>query len=142
MIFNSTKFILIFLPSVFFVYFTLNRLRFITAGKAWLVVASLIFYGYWSVAFIPLLLLSITVNYLIGHRLESHQRPSKTILVVGISLNLILLAYFKYTNFFIDNINTLTSTNLFIEQIALPLGISFYTFTQIAFLVDCYRKTG
>ncbi len=140
MIFNSTKFILIFLPSVFFVYFTLNRLRFITAGKAWLVVASLIFYGYWSVAFIPLLLLSITVNYLIGHRLASHQRPSKTILVVGISLNLILLAYFKYTNFFIDNINTFTSTNLFIEQIALPLGISFYTFTQIAFLVDCYRK--
>jgi D-alanyl-lipoteichoic acid acyltransferase DltB (MBOAT superfamily) len=145
MIFNSTKFILIFLPTVFFVYFTLNRLRFITAGKAWLVVASLVFYGYWSVAFIPLLLLSITVNYFIGHRLASrektsNQRPSKTILVVGISLNLILLAYFKYTIFFIDNINTFTSTNLFIEQIALPLGISFYTFTQIAFLVDCYRK--
>lgn len=146
MTFSSPKFILIFLPIVFFVYFLLNRQRLITAGKWWLVIASLVFYGHWSAIYIPLLLLSISFNFTVGKRLSSTDEnnvstiPRKTLLCMGIGANLILLGYFKYTNFFIDNINSTFGTNLFFEQIVLPLGISFYTFTQIAFLVDCHRN--
>lgn len=146
MTFSSPKFILIYLPIVFLVYFFLNRQRLITAGKIWLVAASLIFYGYWSVAYIPLLALSITFNFFNGKMLASANKNSisssskKIALCTGIVLNLVLLGYFKYTNFIVDNINSTAGADLFFHQIALPLGISFYTFTQIAFLVDCYRN--
>ncbi|MFW9078357.1 MBOAT family O-acyltransferase [Pseudomonas sp. P2757] len=146
MTFSSPKFILIYLPIVFLVYFFLNRQRLVTAGKFWLVIASLIFYGYWSAIYIPLLALSITFNFAIGKTLACtnmaiFSRVSrKTVLCIGIGFNLILLGYFKYTNFLVDNINSTLGTDLFFHQIVLPLGISFYTFTQIAFLVDCHRN--
>lgn len=145
MIFSSTKFIFLYLPTVFFIYFFLNKIRFILAGKLWLVVASLLFYGYWSVAYLPLLVGSITLNFIIGKSVSpaTHfTQPAiskRTILIGGIAINLLLLAYFKYANFFIDNLNTISGTRLHLEQLILPLGISFYTFTQIAFLVDSYR---
>ncbi|UQS15052.1 MBOAT family protein [Pseudomonas sp. HS6] len=146
MTFSSPKFFLIYLPIVFFVYFFLNRKRLITAGKIWLVIASLIFYGHWSVAYIPLLGLSIGFNFIVGKTLATPTRPvmsclsKKAILVIGIVTNLALLGYFKYANFLVDNINSALGTDLFFVQVVLPLGISFYTFTQIAFLVDCYKN--
>lgn len=145
MLFNSTKFILLYLPIVFSGYFILNSQRLLLAGKCWLVIASLLFYGYWSIFYLPLLIGSITLNFTIGKAVsptaKAHSILSKRLtLSAGITTNLLFLAYFKYTNFFIDNINALSGTTLYIQQIVLPLGISFYTFTQIAYLVDSYKN--
>jgi len=145
MIFSSTAFILVYLPIVFFAYFALNRYRLIAAGKLWLVAASLFFYGYWSINYIPLLLGSIFFNFVIGCAISPHATglrittSRKLILGLSIALNLVLLGYFKYANFFIDNLNAVAGTSFHIAEIILPLGISFYTFTQIAFLVDSYK---
>lgn len=145
MIFSSSEFILLYLPIVFFVYFFLNKNRLVSLGKIWLVVASLFFYGYWSVAYLPLLLGSIVFNYAVGVVVSPHSklmkggRQKKVALTAGVVINLALLGYYKYANFFIENFNELTSGSVTLQHIILPLGISFYTFTQIAFLVDSYK---
>ena len=143
MIFNSPTFILLFLPLVFFGYFLLNRLRFVPASKAWLVVMSLFFYGYWNPIYIPLLLGSILFNFIVGTWLipKATRQPSLRpwVLGMGIAGNLFLLGYFKYANFLVDNINVALKAHYVLPQIVLPLGISFFTFTQIAYLVDSYR---
>jgi len=106
----------------------------------WLTAASLFFYGWWDVRFVGLLFGSIVFNYgagyIIGHKFLS--RP-KLLLAFAIVTNLILLGYFKYSNFFIENLNHLAGTALMTSEFILPLGISFFTFTQIAFLVDTYQ---
>ncbi len=137
MLFSSPAFILAYLPAVFFGYFGLTRLRLTAAARVWLALASLFFYGWWDVSYVPLLLASIAFNYGIGISLA--KRPSRKMLVFGIASDLALLGYFKYAAFFAANINQLTNAELSIQQVVLPLGISFYTFTQIAFLVDAYR---
>jgi D-alanyl-lipoteichoic acid acyltransferase DltB (MBOAT superfamily) len=145
MIFSSPSFILLFLPIAFFGYFYLNRKRLILAGKAWLVVVSLYFYAYWNVAYLPLLLLSIFFNFAIGTALSpgtegKRRRFSRRHVLIGsIAVNFILLGYFKYANFFVDNLNAAFNIGYALPQIVLPLGISFFTFTQIAYLVDSYR---
>ncbi|MCG3675056.1 MBOAT family protein [Aliarcobacter butzleri] len=143
MLFNSYEFIFIFLPVMFVVYFYLNSKRLILGAKIWLVVGSLFFYSYWNVIYLPLILLSIFVNYGVGLSLVNHEKiriSSKTILSFGIVFNLGLLGYFKYTDFFLDNFNGIFGTNIPLPHIILPLGISFFTFTQIAFLVDAYKQ--
>lgn len=145
MIFSSAQFILLFLPISFFGYFLLNHFRLVAAGKAWLVAASLFFYGYWNPAYLHLLLGSILFNFSIGSYLSvqatSRHFPlsRRTVLVLSIVANLALLGYFKYTNFLVDNINAAFGAAYVVPQILLPLGISFFTFTQIAYLVDSYR---
>lgn len=145
MIFSSFAFICVYLPIVFTIYFVLNKLRFVCAGKYWLVVASLFFYGYWSYRYIPLLLVSIFFNYFLGRWVspsavnEISSRVRKPLLGLGVALNLLVLAYYKYVNFFIDNLNHIAGSSFSVGDVILPLGISFYTFTQIAFLVDSYR---
>jgi alginate O-acetyltransferase complex protein AlgI len=145
MIFSSPKFILLFLPIAFFGYFFLNRNRLILAGKAWLVVVSLFFYAYWNIAYLPLLLVSILFNFAVGSVL-SRGPPSRYVafsrrfvLGTGIAANLALLGYFKYADFLIENINTAFGAGFISPHLLLPLGISFFTFTQIAYLVDSYR---
>lgn len=128
---------------MFVVYFYLNSKRLILGAKIWLVVGSLFFYSYWNVIYLPLILLSIFVNYGVGLSLVNHEKiriSSKTILSFGIVFNLGLLGYFKYTDFFLDNFNGIFGTNIPLPHIILPLGISFFTFTQIAFLVDAYKQ--
>lgn len=145
MIFSSPAFILAYLPIVFFVYFYFNKLRLVSAGKLWLVAASLFFYGYWSINYIPLLLGSILFNFIVGCAISPYAKglrvpaSRKVLLGLSIGINLALLGYFKYANFFIDNLNAAANTSFSLTQIILPLGISFYTFTQIAFLVDSYK---
>lgn len=145
MIFSSPQFILLFLPVAFFGYFLLNRVRLILAAKAWLVAMSLFFYAYWNVAYLPLLLVSIFFNFAIGGSLSTkpiwrHSSISRRLLLTGsIAANLTLLGYFKYTNFLIDNINAVFHMGYVLPPILLPLGISFFTFTQIAYLIDSYR---
>ena len=114
-------------------------------GKAWLVAVSLFFYAYWNPAYIHLLLGSILFNFSIGNHLASDFRSRhfplsrRSVLTLSIGLNLALLGYFKYTNFLVDNINGVFGAAYVVPQILLPLGISFFTFTQIAYLVDSYR---
>ena len=139
MLFNSFSFILCFLPITFVIFFILGRYAPNRYATLWLVIASFLFYGYWDIQYIPLLFISILFNYYMGKKL--YNTHSKAWLSLGIIVNLSLLGYFKYMNFFLDNINTLAGTNLFdMPHVILPLGISFFTFTQIAYLIDTYRK--
>ena len=143
MLFNSYEFIFVFLPISFFVYFYLNRLRLTRASKAFLVFASLFFYSWWNISYLPLILVSILFNYTIGTVLSDETKnkkiSKKTLLTIGITINVILLAYFKYMDFFIENINIVLNSNILLLHLALPLAISFFTFQQIAYLVDSYR---
>jgi alginate O-acetyltransferase complex protein AlgI len=145
MLFNSYEFIFLFLPVTVIVYYLLNHLRLTLASNAWLLFASLFFYGWWDIRYMPLLLGSILFNYTISNLLIDYDKnrknmvSRKSIFVTGICGNLLLLGIFKYTDFIIGNINALTGTRLEILKIVLPLGISFFTITQIAFLVDCYE---
>ena len=143
MLFNSNIFLFLFLPTVVFVFFQVGKLnRYLATG--WLVLASLFFYGWWNLAYVWLLLASIVFNYAIGLALSlvsvrDKPRIAKWILGIGIAIDLSLLGYFKYANFFIETFGTISGINWQVESIILPLGISFFTFTQIAFLVDSYR---
>ncbi|QOG11497.1 MBOAT family O-acyltransferase [Arcobacter sp. FWKO B] len=143
MLFNSYEFIFLFLPIVFFMYFYLIHIRLVTAAKAFLVLASLFFYSWWNVIYLPLILCSMLFNYVIGTSLtkDSEQKVvnKKQLLTIGIVGNLSLLGYFKYTDFFISNFNFFSDTNLELFHLTLPLAISFFTFQQIAYLVDSYR---
>jgi len=142
MLFNSYEFLFAYLPVVFLIFFGVAKKNY-SHALTFLGLASLFFYGWFSIKALPILLGSIVVNYLFGINLSSKQ--NKRLLIFALIFNLGLLSFFKYANFFIENSNaiiTLTSQNNWrvpILEIALPIGISFFTFTQIAFLVDCYQ---
>jgi alginate O-acetyltransferase complex protein AlgI len=147
MLFNSYPFIFLFLPITFAGFFFIAR-RSHEYAAIWLGLASVVFYGYWSIKALPLLLGSICVNYWFGKYLipsegdKDHHRR-KLLLITSLVINLGLLVYFKYANFFIHNANALLRradlSTLDLLDIVLPLGISFFTFTQIAFLIDSYQ---
>lgn len=141
MIFSSYPFILVFLPTV--VVATLVLKCYLHDRTVLLLsVASLAFYSYWDWRFVWVILLSIGGNFAVGRALGRIGQPDrrKRMLCLGLAFNLALLGYFKYTNFFIANIETIFGTNLPTLDIVLPLGISFFTFQQIAYLVDVYRN--
>jgi alginate O-acetyltransferase complex protein AlgI len=138
LLFNSYEFIFIFLPISFLIYFLLNRWEFFKISKYWLVIASLFFYSWWNIAYLPLILVSIIFNYVIGYWLGKNK--NKPLLVFGIICNLTALGYFKYYDFFISTINEAAGANLPLLHLALPLAISFFTFTEVAYLVDSYRN--
>lgn len=139
MLFNSYEFIFFYLPLVLGGFFAV-ALRSHRLAALWLVASSVFFYGWWNPTFVSLLLASIVFNYaasyLIGH--ERLTGKSKSLLVGAVVANLLLLGFFKYTNFFIATANSV-GAKLGLLDIILPLGISFFTFTQIAFLVDVHR---
>lgn len=139
MLFTTATFSFLYLPIVLIGFFAFGR-RAPALAAAWLFAASVFFYGYWMPEFTLLLLGSIGVNFWIGERIAARHGPvRRTWLVTGIVLNLATLAYFKYANFFIDNLEALLGTNFGVGRIILPIGISFYTFTQIAYLVDTWQ---
>ena len=137
MLFNSYEFILLFLPITFFVYFYLNSKKQILASKIFLVSASLFFYSWWNPIYLPLILGSMIFNFYIGESLG--RKSTKKMLTFGIVGNVVLLGYFKYTDFFIENFNWALNKDVDLLHLALPLAISYFTFQQIAFLVDSYR---
>lgn len=148
MLFNSYPFIFLYLPIVFLGFFWLAKSSHIFAA-AWLALASLFFYGYWNPAFVGLLLGSIACNYTFGvwiakattgikHQPSIHT-DKKLLLMIAITANLLVLGYYKYMNFFISSFNDIADANWSLSDSILPLGISFFTFTQIAFLVDTYQ---
>ncbi|WP_435189487.1 MBOAT family O-acyltransferase [Pseudothioglobus sp. nBUS_23] len=138
MLFSSYQFIFIFLPLAFSLYFFLNKLDFLRLATLSLALSSLFFYGWWNIKYLPLILFSILVNYLIGI-LVLRVKVKQLFLVIGILFNLLLLGYFKYSDFFIQNINYAFNGNYATFSILLPLAISFFTFQQIAYLVDSYK---
>ncbi|WP_213953190.1 MBOAT family protein [Variovorax sp. dw_954] len=146
MLFNSYAFIFAFFPVVLIGFFLIGKHN-IRAAAGFLALASLFFYGWWSVKAMPLLVLSICFNYWSAQRLTPQpgrsDKKRKRMLVLALTANLVVLGIFKYANFFIANVNdalTAAGTSpIEMLHIALPIGISFYTFTQIAFLVDCWQ---
>ena len=146
MLFNSYEFIFVFLPITFFIYFYLNHKRLTEASKGFLVCSSLFFYSWWNIAYLPIILASMVFNYAAGRSLNKACKnkrkgfSKKSILIFGIVFNLSLLGYFKYTDFLIENFNLAFSSNAELLNLALPLAISFFTFQQIAYLVDSYRQ--
>jgi D-alanyl-lipoteichoic acid acyltransferase DltB (MBOAT superfamily) len=143
MLFNSYSFIFLYLPVVFLGFFLLGRIHH-TYAAAWLTLASLVFYGYWNPAYIGLLLGSIVFNYALGMWIakagfQQQKRRKSHLLAFAITGNLLLLGYYKYANFFLSSINSIADSSLSLGEIILPLGISFFTFTQIAFLVDTWQ---
>ena len=143
MIFSTYEFIFLFLPVTFFVYFILNRFDLNSIAKIWLILCSLYFYAQGSPDFFVFFLGSIVGNYIIGStmaRMEGNQKAQKKLLLlIGLAGNIGLLGYYKYTDFFIENYNLLTGSSYTLKHIVLPIGISFFTFQLIAFLVDSYR---
>ncbi len=143
MLFNSYEFILLFLPLSVLLYNIIKNKYGLEVSIKGLVFASLFYYGWWNPSYLLLLLLSIFFNFYLGRHLsapkyQTKKTYKKILLTFGIALNLIAIGYFKYFNFFIDNLNTLTSNSIIVETIILPLAISFFTFQQIAYLVDAY----
>lgn len=146
MLFNSPIYILLFLPVSVVVYYLLNRYRLILAGKTWLVFASLFFYSYWNPVYLPLIVGSMLINYGIGTVLSREGGHSgtrtvskKAVLGLAVLLNIGLLGYYKYADFFLTNLNAAVGTDFALLHLALPLAISFFTFQQIAYLVDSYQ---
>lgn len=137
MLFTSALFAWVYLPVVLAGFFAIGR--FSEGGAAlWLFLASLAFYAAWMPEFTLLLLASICFNFVVGRRIGASR--SRAWLTFGVSANLLLLGYYKYAGFLVTNVNALTGSHWDLGQIILPIGISFFTFTQIAFLVDAYAK--
>ena len=142
--FQSSLFLLVFLPVTLLVYVLLARQESHRLAGLWLIVASLIFYGWSHPSDVGLLIGSSLFTFLIGSRLVNASEPrfhrKKLFLVTGIAANLLLLAYFKYASFVLENLALIQSTTIpNMSSLILPLGISFITFQQISYLVDAYR---
>ena len=147
MLFNSFEYIFIFLPVTIAIYFLIQRRGPSAAARAWLLLCSLFYYSYWNIMYLPLLLASILVNFGIGRVLAGgagpfRKLPRLAILWAGIIFNVGLLGYYKYTDFFISTANSALGTGFGLLNLALPLGISYFTFIQISFLTAAYRGLG
>ncbi|MCH5256605.1 MAG: MBOAT family protein [Lachnospiraceae bacterium] len=147
MLFNSFLFIFIFLPITLIGWYILNRYKHHELAKAFLAGMSLWFYGYFNFYYLAIIIVSIVFNYLLSFILtfvdaKPWKRTACRIgLLAGILFNLGLLFYFKYYDFFIENINLAFHTNFNLKHILLPLGISFFTFQQLSFIIDrCLGK--
>jgi D-alanyl-lipoteichoic acid acyltransferase DltB (MBOAT superfamily) len=138
MVFTSFEYLFCFLPIAVCITYLCTRIRH-TSALIWIVCASLFFYAFWKLSYLPILLASILFNYSCG-RLIGRNDSKKIWLAVGIAANVALLGYYKYTNFAIDILNSITGADYHLQQIVLPLAISFFTFQQIAWLVDQYRN--
>jgi alginate O-acetyltransferase complex protein AlgI len=137
-LFNSYPFLFGFLPVVLIGFIWIGR-RSQTLAALWLAAASIFFYGWWNIQYVPLLAGSILFNYGMGQAI--HLTRSRAVLTFAIAVNLALLAYCKYANFFIDNFNDLLGLHITFARVLLPIGVSFFTFTQIAYLMDTWSGT-
>lgn len=147
MLFNSYLFVLYFLPLVLIGYYTLNQFKKYNLAMFYLLCMSLFFYAYFNVSYLILILSSIVVNFGIYRLLlplalnteKNNLFKRKLLLLTGVLFNLSLLGYFKYTDFFIRNVNSIFSLDITTKNILLPLGISFFTFQQLSFVIDSYK---
>ena len=137
MLFNSYLFLFVFLPVSLFGFYYLVESNNKHLSILWLVTTSLFFYSWWNPAYFFLIISSILFNYFIGRALLKYQYFF--LLCIGVAGNIALLGYFKYGNFILDNINIFFEEDLVLKKIILPIAISFFTFQQIAYLVDTFR---
>jgi len=146
MLFQSVEFIYIFLPIACAIYITLQINTFQTPSKIWIIAVSLAFYAWWYPPNLILILISMGVNYALGTvvgtpMFSTHRHQTQKIfLTIGVTLNLMGLAYFKYWFFIVENVSLINGHSYSVSKIVLPLAISFFTFQQIAFLIDRYRS--
>lgn len=141
MLFNSYIFIFLFLPISLVGYYILNYIGQYRISNIFLIVMSLWFYGYFNKSYLLIICGSIIINYLISKGMEWTEEKVRIILLIcGICANIIVIFYFKYYDFFLENVNLLFRKSFELKNIVLPLGISFFTFQQVSYLVDSYRK--
>ncbi len=138
MLFNSAEFLFIFLPAVMFAFHLAQRYHSIETSLKVLAISSVIFYGWWQPIYLILLSISIIGNFYIAKSIYLYK--SKFLCILAVLLNLASIVYYKYANFLMDNIENLLGRSWQIEQILLPLAISFFTFQQIAYIVDVYKN--
>ena len=143
MLFNSSVFLFAFLPIALVGYYSLARWHSVNAAKIWLCLSSFVFYGWWNPAFLILLVGSIAFNYVLslglGSGEEGPSRRQKLLIMFGVVANLLLLVYFKYLYPLLDFFHSLGWSGIDYGSVILPIGISFFTFTQIGYLVDCHQ---
>ena len=142
MLFNSYIFIFMFLPIALLGYYIFNHFHFYKAANIFLIGMSLWFYGYFNYSYLLIICGSIIVNFLISkiiEKLECKQLLKKITLIGGVCVNIAVIFYFKYFDFFLENVNAIFTKSFELKNIVLPLGISFFTFQQISYLVDSYR---
>lgn len=141
MLFNSYIFVFLFFPIVVLGYYGLQHMGKEKAAIGFLILMSLLFYGYNSVQYLMILIGSIVLNYLLVMLMGRVSRPNgrRILLGLGVLLNLGILFCFKYYDFFIENVNSILHTDYHFLKLALPLGISFYTFQQLSYVIDSYR---
>jgi len=144
MLFNSYVFLLLFLPIVLAVFFALGPQRNGVPAKLWLLAASLFFYAWWNPPYILLLLASIGLNYAVGGQIiaavkQDRRTVAQRWLLAGVLVNLAAIGYYKYRDFFLGNVEALSGHTFALEPVFLPLAISFFTFQQIAYLVDAAK---
>lgn len=141
LVFSSTVFLFLFLPLILLLYFISPKVL----KNTILLAASLFFYAWGEPVFVLVMLVSILLNYifaLLVDKFRDNPKTVKWILVITVAVNLLMLGIFKYTNFIVDNINTVLGTTIEVPTIALPLGISFFTFQALSYVIDVYRKDG
>ena len=141
MLFNSTEFIFFFLPIALIIFFWIGKFNHKEMAISWLVLCSLFFYAWWNPVYLSIIIFSMLFNYALGVMLGKgkSRKTNKILLIIGVAINLCLLGYYKYINFFIEQVNWAFDSNYHFEKVLLPLAISFFTFQQIAYLVDAYR---
>ncbi len=136
MLFNSYLFLFFFLPLVLFLFYNFKH-SFVTS-RIILIISGLIFYSHWNINFLPIIICSVLLNFFFGHILL--QVKKKKYLIIFIFINILILGIFKYTDFIILNLNVLFNQNIKLWNIQFPLAISFFTFQQITYLVDCFNN--
>ena len=141
MLFSSVTFLFYFLPIVFMIYYIVpNKIK-----NYVLLLASIVFYAWGGVLYLPILIISVFLNYLFALKIDKYKdnkEKSKRILTLSIIFNILFLGVFKYSNFIVDTINIILNSSINIPQIPLPIGISFYTFQAMSYVIDVYRKDG
>lgn len=142
MLFNSHVFLFVFLPLLLAGWFFLNSRKWYKLAQGYLIGMSLWFYAHFNVNYLWIMLGSCLAGYLFAAALSkiNGERARKWVLAAGCLFHIGSLGYFKYTNFFLENVNAVFGTDIEMLEILLPVGISFYTFQQLAYLIDCYRK--
>lgn len=142
MLFNSYIFIFLFLPITLGGYYILNKYQKYALAEYFLIIMSLLFYGYFNYKYLAIILASIVINYLLVQRIwkTNNQNKKKLLMIIGCIINVGILFYFKYMNFFIQNVNNIFGSNFLLKDILLPIGISFFTFQQLSYVIDNYKN--
>ncbi len=139
MLFSSYEFLFYFLPITVIGYYLIINTKKVDIARVWLVLASLFFYGWFNIKYLPIIIVSILVNFTIGKGIKKDNKNKKLYFIIGTIFNVGLLCYFKYYDFFVENINIVFKTDWTLKRLLLPLGISFFSFQQLSYLIDAYK---